>query len=102
MNEAVKESILLRGLYNEFISDHEDISTFYANQSALHLTKHQMFHGKTKHIDIKYHFIQDIIVEGKLFVRKIGISNNPVDMLIKSLHVAKFWNFLNLISIQCT
>ncbi|KAK1686989.1 hypothetical protein QYE76_047837 [Lolium multiflorum] len=36
------------------------------SQSAIYLTKYQMFHERTKHIDIKYHYIRDIVAQGKL------------------------------------
>jgi hypothetical protein len=36
-----------------------------------------MYQFKTKHIDIKYHFIRDIVDEGKIKVDKIHIDENP-------------------------
>jgi hypothetical protein len=42
-----------------------------------------MYQFKTKYIDIKYHFIRDIVAEGKIKVDKIHIDENPTDMLTK-------------------
>ena len=50
------------------------------SQSAIHLTKHQMYHERTKHIDFTYHFIWEIKV---IKVKKIGITNNSADMMTK-------------------
>ncbi|KAK1654004.1 hypothetical protein QYE76_071809 [Lolium multiflorum] len=38
------------------------------SQSAIYLTKDQMFHERTKHIDIKYHAIRDVVAKGKVKV----------------------------------
>ena len=54
------------------------------------LTNDQMFHEKTKHIDIKFHFVRDVIEEGELKVCKISTHNNPADMLTKPVPVVKF------------
>jgi hypothetical protein len=42
-----------------------------------------MFYERTKHIDIKYHYIREIAVEGKLWVCKINTHFNPADMMTK-------------------
>ena len=49
-----------------------------------------MFHERTKHIDVKYHYIRDVISQGKLKVCKISNHNNQADMMIKLVPVAKF------------
>jgi hypothetical protein len=41
-----------------------------------------MFHEMTKHIDINYHYIREIIAEGKLRVCKISTNFNPIDMML--------------------
>ena len=42
-----------------------------------------MFHERTKHIDVKYHYVRDVITQGKLMVCKISIHDNPTDMMTK-------------------
>uniref|UniRef100_I1R2X6 Copia protein n=1 Tax=Oryza glaberrima TaxID=4538 RepID=I1R2X6_ORYGL len=58
--------------------------------SAIYLTKDQMFHERTKHIDIKYHYVRDVVAHGKLNVCKISTYDNPANMMTKSVPVAKF------------
>ncbi|KAK1644705.1 hypothetical protein QYE76_062510 [Lolium multiflorum] len=38
---------------------------WYKSQSAIYLTKDKMFHEKTKDIDIKYHYVRDIVAKGR-------------------------------------
>ena len=37
---------------------------FCDSQSAIHLAKNQVCHARTKHIDVRYHFVLEIIEEG--------------------------------------
>jgi hypothetical protein len=90
INEACKESVWLKGLYAELCGDDSCINLFSDSQSAIYLTKDQMFHERTKHIDIKYHYIRDIVAQGKLKVCKISTHDNPADMMTKSVPVSKF------------
>jgi hypothetical protein len=88
--EACKELIWLKGLYAEFSGIESCISLHCDSQSAVYLTKDQMFHERTKHIDIKYNFVRDVIEEGKLKICKISTHDNPADMMTKPIPVAKF------------
>ena len=96
--EAVKEAIWLNGLILELGMKQEAGSVVYCDsQSAIHLTKNQMHHERTKHIDIRYHFLREKVAEGSVTVRKIATTENPADMLTKSLPLDKFRHCLNLI-----
>jgi len=59
---------------------------FCNSQSAIHLTKHQMYHERTKYIDVKYHFIREIEV---IKVKKISTVDNPTDMMTKLVPLHK-------------
>jgi len=50
-------------------------------QSAIHLVKNSAFHSRTKHIDLRYHFIRSLIKDGVLKLVKIAGSKNPANML---------------------
>ena len=56
LTEAVKEALWLLGLVRELKIDQEQIVVFCDNQRAIQLSKNQVFHEKTKHIDIKASF----------------------------------------------
>ena len=44
-----------------------------------------MFYFRKKHINVCYQFVREIINEGRILLQKIGIAENPVDMLTKAL-----------------
>ena len=100
ITEACKEAIWLKGLLSELSEDLQITTVFCDTQSAIFLTKDQMFHERTKHIDVRYHFVREIIARGDIVVSKVSTHHNPADMMTKSLPVAKFEHCLNLVGVH--
>jgi len=67
----------------------EDYVLYSDNQSAIDLAKNPVYHVKTKHIDVRYYFIRQLLEDGELLLEKILGSKNPADMLTKSVTVNK-------------
>ncbi|KAH9754237.1 hypothetical protein KPL71_015385 [Citrus sinensis] len=97
--EAFKEAIWLRGMINELGYEQSSITILCDNQSAISLSKNQVHHEKTKHIDIKLHFIRLEVSKGTVKLVKVYTSNNVADMLTKPVPMAKFEHCLNLAGI---
>ncbi|GJU08384.1 retrovirus-related pol polyprotein from transposon TNT 1-94 [Tanacetum coccineum] len=57
--------------------------------SAIHLAKNPVFHGRTKHITIRYHYIRELVSEGTLSLKKILGEKNPAYMLTKVVTTEK-------------
>ncbi|PHT59703.1 hypothetical protein CQW23_02066 [Capsicum baccatum] len=70
------------------------------SQSAIFLMKDQMFHERKRHIDVRYHFVREIIAHGDIMVSKINAHENPADMMIKTLPSAKFEHGLDLVGVE--
>ncbi|PHT79761.1 hypothetical protein T459_17813 [Capsicum annuum] len=74
ITKAFKEVIWLKGLFGELRKDLQITTVFCDNQSAIFLTKDQMFHERTKHIDIRYHFVSEIIGRGSEIYQEILVK----------------------------
>ena len=101
IKKACKEAIWLKGLFGELSENLQITIVFCDSQSAIFLTKDQMFHERTKHIDVRYHFMCDFIACGDIVVAKVNTHDNPTDMMMKIFLVAKFEYCLDLVSICC-
>ncbi|GKE20900.1 putative ribonuclease H-like domain-containing protein [Tanacetum coccineum] len=64
------------------------------NEITIYIVKSPMFHSKTKHIEIRHHFIRDSHEKKLIQVIKIHTDHNVADLLIKAFDVSRF-NFLN-------
>ena len=97
MTEAFKEALWLKGLMAEIKIENE-ICVFSDSQSALQLCKHPVFHDRTKHIDVRFHFIREKVESGEVKLEKIASSMNPADMGTKSLCTNKLMNCLKILN----
>ncbi|KAL0726856.1 hypothetical protein Bca4012_022949 [Brassica carinata] len=99
LTEAVKEAIWLKGLLEDFGVKQGPISIWCDSQSAICLSKNNVFHERTKHVAKRYHFIRDIIEDKVVDVLKIHTSRNPADILTKVVPVSKFNAALEMLKV---
>lgn len=97
--EGVKEALWLRGLLGDLGVEQERVRLMCDSQSAIHLAKNQVHHALTKHIDVRYHFVRDVVEEGHISLTKVHTDENPADMLTKVVTGNKFQHCLNLLNI---
>ena len=58
---------------------------FCDSQSAIALAKNLVYHAKTKHIGVQYHFIRECIAAGYTRLEKVVSQENAADALTKAL-----------------
>jgi len=100
LTEAVKESLWLEGIAKELKIQNEVITVHCDNQSAIDLSRNCVHHERTKHIDIKLHFVREVIGQGSVIVKRISTDHNPSYMITKALRSSKFFHCLNLIQLK--
>ena len=88
--EACKEAIWLACVVKDLGMTIEMPTLHSDSRSAIMLVKNPIFHENTKNINVKYHFIRDML-ENKLmkFVR-VHIDDNPTDLMTKGLPLERF------------
>ncbi|KAL2248336.1 UNVERIFIED_CONTAM: Retrovirus-related Pol polyprotein from transposon TNT 1-94 [Sesamum indicum] len=89
VTEAAKELIWLQHFLGELGKPQADVILHSDSQSAIHLAKNPAFHSRTKHIEIKYHFIRQLLEKKALQLEKIQGEKNPTDMLTKAVAMEK-------------
>ncbi|GKV38176.1 hypothetical protein SLEP1_g46114 [Rubroshorea leprosula] len=89
-SEAGKEIVWMKMFFEELGLKQERFVLFCDNQSAIYLNKNPQFHSRTKHVDLRYHWIRDAIEEKVLDVEKVHTDDNSSDMMTKSLVRSKF------------
>ncbi|GJU01945.1 secreted RxLR effector protein 161-like protein [Tanacetum coccineum] len=97
LTEAAKEGIWLKGLIEDLGFPQDQATVFCDSMSAICLAKDQVYHDRTKHIDVRYHFIRS---ERRIKVKKIGTEDNPADVFTKPVPLSKFRHCLDLLNID--
>lgn len=59
------------------------------NKSTIAIAKNLLHHGRTKHIDIKFHFIRSLIDNGTIAVKHCTTNEQHADLLTKAFTVKK-------------
>ena len=70
------------------------------NQGALKLIESGVSKQKTKHIDIKYHHIRDEEARGSIRYYYVKTTENPADLLTKSLPVPRHRALVALVGLR--
>ena len=99
VTEAIKEAIWLHGLVEDLGIYQEHASVFCDSQSAIYVAKNQVHHSRTKHIDVRFHFVPEIIDTGDILLKNIKTTDNPADMMTNPIPLHKFKHCLDLTGI---
>lgn len=99
--EAAKQAIWLQELLSEITGELSDkVIIRIDNQSAIALTKNPVFHGRSKHIHRRYHFIRECVENGQIEVEHVPGNEQKADILTKALGRIKFKEMRDLIGVQ--
>ena len=75
----------MRKLLEELGLQQDKYVVYSDSQSVIHLSKNSTFHSRSKHIDVRYHWIHDVLESNQLHLEKIHTSENGSNMLTKCL-----------------
>ena len=95
---AVQEGKYLMSFLNEVLSlGQTKFTLFNDNQGASALAKNPVNHKRSKHIDIRFHFIRDEITEDRLCLEYIPSGDNLADIFTKPVTAVKLKEFKPLL-----
>jgi hypothetical protein len=70
------------------------------SHSAMDLSKNATYHSRTKHIDVRFHCLKDVIKNQQMKLKKIHTNKNPSDMLMKIVSKDKLEFYRRLIGMD--
>ncbi|KAG6465891.1 hypothetical protein O3G_MSEX015473 [Manduca sexta] len=94
LSDACKEALFVRNFLIELLNIECKVLLYNDNQSALKLTSNSMFHSRTKHIDVRHHFIRDTIKGNMIDVKYLSTNLMIADVLTKPLSKEKHDQFV--------
>ena len=66
------------------------LTIFCDNTSAICISKNPVQHNRTKHIDIRYHFIRELVENGTVVLEYVDTQNQKADIFTKALDTTTF------------
>lgn len=99
ITEGCREAVYLLNLQNEITGLMYTISMYNDNQSANKLSENSVFHNRTKHIDVRYHYCREVISKKIVKIYYLTTEEMPADILTKSLVSVKHHKFVKMLGI---
>ena len=90
LSEATQEAIWLKAFLCELgeISSDTAVKIFEDNQGSIALAKNPQYHKRTKHIDIRYHFVREKVEDGQVILEYISTLDMLADIMTKPIPAA--------------
>ena len=84
----------MRKMLSDLFDLQLDATCIYCdNQSYVKLSENPVFHDKSKHIEIKYHYTRDMVQRGPVKLQYVATDEQIADVLTKPLAKVKFEYF---------
>ena len=85
--DAVKELLFLRQVWHFMIPGKgmPCFPVFEDNQGALQLSKNPVSNSNSKHIDVRHHFLRELVRQGDIIVNHVPSEHQHADILTKVL-----------------
>ena len=94
---AAQEAVWIQRLLNDLHDNSaEPMVINEDNQAAISMAKNPQFHGRVKHVDIKYHFVRELVENGQVRLTYCPTENMIADMLTKGLTKDKLCKIRNM------
>ena len=101
LSSAAQEATWLRQLTKDLHNEPTEPTVIKEdNQAAIRIAKNPESHGRTKHIDIKYHFLREKVMNDVIKLEYCPTNDMIADMLTKGLGREKFERFRDLAGIK--
>lgn len=99
LSEACREAIYLKNLEVELMGFSNKMVIYNDSQSALKLANNHQSHKRSKHIDVRYNFIREVIDNDIVETKYLPTANMPADLLTKGLPEVKHYRFMKTLGV---
>nr|GEX74001.1 copia protein [Tanacetum cinerariifolium] len=95
VKKACQQALWMKKALIDYDVRLDDVPIMYGNKGAIDLSKILVQHSRTKHIEIRHHFLCDNVQKGHISIEKVPSVDNIAKILTKSLK-RKSFNYLRL------
>jgi hypothetical protein len=98
---ATCEAIWLIWLLKDLHEEVSDPTVIYSdNLSSIQLVKNSVFHARTKHIEVHYHFVRERVLSGEVELQYVSTDWQTTDIFTKPLGVDKLRQFSGVLGLR--
>ena len=100
LSDCSRQVVWIRSIFSEIGYSFSPIPICGDNDGSLFMASNPVTESRSKHIDIRYHYIREVIEQGLVKVFHIDGKNNPADMFTKNLGEIKFIKFRDMLGLE--
>ena len=93
VQEAIYLDKVLKSMMKVYANQHDPIKIHCDNQGTIALVKNPISHNRTKHIDIRFHFIRDHFNKKMISMHYVESGENIADLMTKPGTLYKYRKF---------
>ena len=102
INMTTIEALNVKSTIEELIKNCKTKITIYTNSSSAKSITSRRVIRKTKHIELRQLFVQELVANGTLQVTKVGTLSNPADIFTKFVNSETIQRQLHAVGLRCT
>ncbi|GMP54042.1 hypothetical protein CsSME_00019320 [Camellia sinensis var. sinensis] len=84
------QMLWIKQMLHDYGIEQNTLTLFCDNTSAINISKNPVQHSRTKHIDIRHHFIRELVEEGLVVLEHIPTEHQKADIFTKPLDLLRF------------
>ncbi|GJE98550.1 hypothetical protein PsYK624_147820 [Phanerochaete sordida] len=100
LSDCSRQVVWVRALLAELGYTLDSTPICCDNQGAIFVSSNPVTERRSKHIDIRYHYIRDIVEQGHVQIYYVPGEDNPADLFTKNLGRVKFNKFKNMLGLN--
>jgi hypothetical protein len=87
---SCSQLVWMKQMLKEYNVEQDALTLYCDNMSAINISKNPVQHSKTKHIDIRHHFIRDLVENKIVTLEHVGTKEQVADIFTKALDAVQF------------
>ncbi|CAM8944471.1 unnamed protein product [Rhodiola kirilowii] len=80
----------MKQMLSEYRVEQKEMTLYCDNMSAISISKNPVHHSRTKHIDIRHHFIRELVEQKVVTLQHVTMDKQLADIFTKPLDAAQF------------
>jgi hypothetical protein len=96
---AAQEAVHLKSLFQELVPVVEGVGTavviFEDNKATIDISKNPCLHEKQKHVDVKYHYVRECVLESRIRIQYLRTDRMIADVLTKAVQIGTWMKLIS-------
>jgi len=90
VGSSCSQLVWMKQMLKEYNVEQDVLTLYCDNLSAINIFKNHIQHSRTKHIDIRHHFIRDLVEDKVVTLEDVDIEQRLADIFTKALYAKQF------------